>query len=114
MRTLYADALTRQGFQIRTAEDGMSALRALELFEPDVLVLDLRLPLADGFDVVRELRRDSARAHLPIIAVSGYDTGLAAARRDPAFFAALQKPFDPDELIDVVRRATSRSRPELL
>ena len=114
MRALYADALQRQGFQIRTAGDGLSALRALELFDPDVVVLDLRLPLADGFDVARELRRDASRAHLPIIAVSGYDSGVAAAKQDPAFFAALQKPFDPDALIDVVRRATTRPRPELL
>jgi DNA-binding response OmpR family regulator len=108
-RTLYATALRREGFQVRTAPDGMTALRILESFDPDVVVLDLGLPLADGFEVVDEMRAAQSRAHPPVIAVSGHERGLEQARRHPDFFAALQKPFDPDELIAVARRAVLRS-----
>jgi len=86
----------------------MAALRALEAFEPDVMILDLRLPLADGFEVLRELRGDPVRSRLPVIAVSAHESGLEQARHDPNFFAALQKPFDPGDLIGVTRRAAMR------
>ena len=108
-RALYAAALTREGFYVRTAPDGVAALRTLEAFDPDVVILDLRLPLADGFEVLQELRCDASRARVPVIAVSGYEPGLEQARRDPGFFAALQKPFDPDDLIGVTRRAALRA-----
>ena len=107
-RALYASALAREGFQVRTAPDGMAALRILESFDPDVVILDLGLPLADGFEIVHEMRGDHGRAHLPVIAVSGHDGGLELARRNPDFFATLRKPFDPDDLIGVARRAAQR------
>lgn len=104
---MYATALRLEGFQVRTASDGLSALRMLEAFEPDVVILDLKLPMASGFEVLHELR--SSRRALPVIAVSGHEEGLTLARQNPDFFAALRKPFDPDDLIGVTRRAASSS-----
>ena len=103
--TMYATALRMEGFQVRTAADGLVALQMLEVFDPDVVILDLRLPIASGFEVLHELRASRARGTLPVIAVSGHERGLAQARRNPDFYAALQKPFDPNDLIGVTRRA---------
>jgi len=103
--TMYAMALRMEGFQVRTAADGLVALQTLEVFDPDVVILDLRLPIASGFEVLHELRASRARGTLPVIAVSGHERGLAQARRNPDFYAALQKPFDPNDLIGVTRRA---------
>ena len=103
--TMYATALRMEGFQVRTAADGLVALQMLEVFDPDVVILDLRLPIASGFEVLHELRASRARGTLPVIAVSGHERGLARARRNPDFYAALQKPFDPNDLIGVTRRA---------
>jgi DNA-binding response OmpR family regulator len=100
---MYATALRMEGFHIRTARDGVTALRILESFEPDVVILDLKLPLASGFEVLHDLRATSLR--MPVIAVSGHETGIEQAKRDPGFFAALRKPFDPGDLIAVTRRA---------
>jgi DNA-binding response OmpR family regulator len=101
--TMYASALRMEGFQVRTAPDGLTALRVAESFAPDVVILDLRLPMASGFDVLHDLRATSLR--MPVIAVSGHDPGIEAAQRDPGFFAALRKPFDPTELVAMTRRA---------
>jgi DNA-binding response OmpR family regulator len=100
---LYASALRMEGFQVRTAADGVAALRMLETFDPDVVILDLKLPMASGFEVLQELR--SMHLMQPVIAVSGHEPGLNIARNNPDFFAALQKPFDPDDLIGITRRA---------
>ena len=102
---MYATALRMEGFVVRTAADGLAALRMLEAFDPDVVILDLKLPLASGFEVLHELRASRARLSLPVIAVSGHERGLELARSNPEFYAALQKPFDPDDLIGVTRRA---------
>jgi two-component system OmpR family response regulator len=100
---MYATALRMDGFQVRTALDGVTALRMLESFDPDVVILDLKLPMATGFEVLHELR--ATRLTMPVIAVSGHEPGLEQAKRNPEFFAALRKPFDPDDLIGVTRRA---------
>lgn len=102
---LYATALRMDGFLVRTASDGLAALQTLEVFDPDVVILDLKLPIASGFEVLHELRASRARVTLPVIAVSGHERGLELARRNPEFYAALQKPFDPNDLIGVTRRA---------
>ena len=103
--TMYATALRMEGFVVRTAPDGLVALQTLEVFDPDVVILDLKLPVASGFEVLHELRASRDRGRLPVIAVSGHERGLAQARRNPEFYAALQKPFDPNDLIGVTRRA---------
>lgn len=101
--TLYASALRLAGFDVRTATDGVLALRIVESFEPDVVILDLRLPMASGFEVVRDIRATQFR--MPVIAVSGHESGLEMAKQDPDFFAALQKPLDPMDLVAQARRA---------
>jgi DNA-binding response OmpR family regulator len=105
--TMYADALRMEGFVVRTAPDGLAALRMLESFDPHVVILDLKLPIASGFEVLHELRASHARMALPVIAVSGHERGLEQARRNPEFYAALLKPFDPNDLIGVTRRAVN-------
>jgi DNA-binding response OmpR family regulator len=103
--SMYATVLRMEGFVVRTAFDGLAALRLLEAFDPDVVILDLKLPMASGFEVLHELRVSRSRTTLPVIAVSGHERGVEQARRNPEFFAALQKPFDPNDLIGVTRRA---------
>ena len=100
---MYATALRMDGFHVRTAPDGVAALRILESFDPDVVILDLTLPMASGFEVLHDLR--ATRLRMPVIAVSGHEPGLEQAKRDPGFFAALRKPFDPGDLIAITRRA---------
>ena len=104
---MYAAALRMEGFDVRTACDGVAALSAMEAFDAQVVILDLKLPVASGFEILDELR--SMQCRQPVIAMSGYEPGLSQARRNPEFFAALRKPLDPDDLIGVTRRAVFAS-----
>jgi CheY-like chemotaxis protein len=104
-RNLFAQALTVAGYRVRTAADGLSALRVLEVFTPDVIVVDLRLPVADGSHVVEGARRRPSTSRIPIIAISGFDEELDVARADPEVLAVIRKPFTPDELVRAVTRA---------
>jgi two-component system alkaline phosphatase synthesis response regulator PhoP len=104
-REIFATALRMTGYHVRTAADGLAGLRILEAFEPDVVVVDLALPIASGFDVLNEMRSTQRMHHTPVIAISGNEGGLREARANPEFFAILEKPFDPQNLVRMVDRA---------
>jgi DNA-binding NtrC family response regulator len=102
-RELFVYALELAGWHVRSAGDGLSGLRILDVFNPDVIVLDMRLPAADGICVLDHLTARSVR--IPVIAISGYDDAIDAARRHPQVLAMIRKPFYPDELVRTVARA---------
>jgi CheY-like chemotaxis protein len=104
-RELFANTLRLSGYQVREAEDGLSALRVLDAFDPSVIVLDLGLPIASGFEVLHELRAAARTRLVPVIAISGLDRGVELARANPEFFATLAKPFEPEALVRTVARA---------
>ena len=106
LRDLIARSLRMRGFHVREAGDGLAGLRLLEAYEPDVLILDLGLPIATGFDVMSELRAAVQPRVTPVIAISGYEEQLAKARERSDFVAVLSKPFDPEELIRKVQRVS--------
>lgn len=96
--------LERDGYAVRVAADGETALAAIAADVPDVVLLDVNLPELSGFDVCRRLRRDVATRLLPIIIVTGGD---AAADRVEGLDAGaddfLTKPVETAELLARVR-----------
>lgn len=107
---LVAYHLTKEGYRVRTAEDGPAALEAVAHDCPDIIVLDLMLPGLSGFDVLAELRRSAQMSDVPVIV-------LTARREEADRIRGLElgaddyltKPFTPRELVlrvgAVLRRA---------
>jgi len=102
-RELFAHALETAGWTVRSAGDGLSGLRMLDVFNPDVIVLDMRLPAASGLQVLDTLR--DRNRNTPVIAISGYDDSLDVARAHEAVLATIRKPFETGELVRTVSRA---------
>jgi two-component system alkaline phosphatase synthesis response regulator PhoP len=110
---LVRDYLEHAGFAVITAGDGGSGLTLARVRKPDAVVLDLGLPVVDGLDVVRSLRRDSM---VPIVILTARGdetdrvTGLELGADD-----YVVKPFSPKELVArvraVLRRSENASRP---
>jgi two-component system CheB/CheR fusion protein len=94
------------GHQVETALDGPSALKAADRFTPDVVVLDIGLPVMDGYEVASQLRACGSRASKAgIIAVTGY--GLPSDRERAAqagFDAHRVKPIDFAVLAHAIAR----------
>jgi signal transduction histidine kinase/ActR/RegA family two-component response regulator len=92
--------LELEGHSVRTAADGAKALEVAEVFAPEVVVLDIGLPVLDGYEVARRLRKTPALQHVLLIALTGYgqkDDRLAA---DAAGFDHhFVKPIDPELLL---------------
>jgi DNA-binding response OmpR family regulator len=100
IRELVALRLTRAGYRVETASDGLEAFaRAVEL-DPSLVVLDVSMPGQDGLETSRRLRADSRTSHVPIVF-------LTARTRDEDVLAGyarggdgyVTKPFEPHELI---------------
>lgn len=67
---IYRDGLSRQGFEVKTAADGLSALQALRASRPDVVVLDLMMPRFSGVEVLKFIRGEKTLETLPVIVLS--------------------------------------------
>ena len=91
--------LSLLGSEVRTAVDGVEALRVADEFRPDAVLLDLGLPRMNGYDVAREIRRQPWSGGVALIATTGWgqesDRRLA---REAGFDHHLVKPIDPDVL----------------
>jgi two-component system, cell cycle response regulator DivK len=73
--TLYRNMLRAAGFSVEGATDGAKGLAAVSTFRPDVVLLDLVLPVLDGITLLRTLRADPESAALPVIVFSNSYTG---------------------------------------
>ena len=97
---LFTQLLSKHGYHVEAAYDGPSALTAVKEQQPDVVLLDVVLPLIDGFEVCRTLKRDPATRLLPIVLVTGLTElsqrveGLKAGADD-----FLTKPVEVNELL---------------
>lgn len=68
---LIRDALTPQGFEVLAAENGVECLVAVDAQRPDLVILDVHMPVLNGLDALRLLRQRLADQHLPVIVLSG-------------------------------------------
>ena len=99
-----ADVLGELGYEVQVAHDGPKALASAERFDPDVVVLDLGLPVMDGFEVARRLRAATSGKRKPrLVALSGYGQDVDKANsRAAGFDVHLVKPVDVAELQDAL------------
>ena len=104
VRSVLAEALSLEGFDVRSAADGRDALAVLGRWHPDVILTDLSMPRMDGWTFREELRRRTDIADIPVIVLSAalWDRDRLAALDAVEF---MPKPCDLDALVDAVRRA---------
>jgi DNA-binding response OmpR family regulator len=102
---LVADILGLEGFEARIAS-GETALDTALNFEPDVVLLDLMMPVVDGFEVARRLNNRSETKNLPIVVMTAmHDASSRAQEIGTEHF--LSKPFDIGELIETIEQASA-------
>jgi len=101
-------ALERNGFEVLTAEDGMSGIELARTSQPDLIILDLMLPGVNGFQVCRLLKFDNQYSHIPIIILSAKDTEKDKAIGEQCGSDLyMTKPVKMDELINHINSLTS-------
>jgi len=102
--TLIGDALARFGFEVRTAPDGLVALQLAIAFEPHVAIIDIGLPVLDGYELASRIRTELGNAAPRMIALTGYGQQNDRMRSIRAGFEQhLVKPVELSELIASVQ-----------
>ncbi|MDZ7857210.1 MAG: hypothetical protein RL260_1414 [Pseudomonadota bacterium] len=98
------DLLVRQGFRVRTAENGDEALRRIAEEKPDLILMDVVMPGQNGFQLTRTITRDPRYADVPVIMCTSKSQetdkvwGMRQGARD-----YVVKPVNPDELVQKIR-----------
>jgi CheY-like chemotaxis protein len=100
LREMMAHLLTLEGFEAATAANGREALDYLQTSRPEVILLDLMMPVMDGWEFRRQQQADPNLAPVPVIVLSALDQARASNVDAAAF---LKKPLDFDHLLDLVR-----------
>ena len=98
--------LKRNGHEIRVAEDGQQALAMVKSENPDLILLDVMLPVMGGFQVLQELQKDKTTNKIPVIMLSakGQQHDIAAGI-EKGVFDYVTKPFNIPDLTDRINKA---------
>jgi CheY-like chemotaxis protein len=108
-RELYAEYLLYSGLRVAHAVDGEHALLKVMRLLPDLVVMDLALPILDGWEATRLVKQHPKTCHIPVIAITGHtlEANLKRAEEMGAD-AVLMKPCAPDALLKVIRQLLDR------
>ncbi len=101
--------LSAHGFSVQLASDGPSGLLAAQQYQPDVILLDLRMPDMDGFEVLRRLRSASETSSIPVIILTAnIQDSVKQQARSAGATRFLTKPFESKDIINAILAATSK------
>src|SRR6185369_6584720 len=110
-REMYAEYLQTRGFHVIPCSDSQASIDVARQSEPDIILLELRMFGMNGIQVLRELRKDPALEHVPVVALTASVMTRERAAADAAGFTALlPKPFFPDDLATAITRIVDASR----
>ncbi len=111
LRQMYAEHLTLSGFDVIEAGNGADAITHTTAQSPDVVLMDLSLPVMDGWEATRRLKNDTRTSHIPVVALTAHDGSGELERATRAgcdWF--VPKPCPPDALIAEIRRVLGTPR----
>ena len=103
-REMYSEYLRLSGFEVVEASNGLEALQRAALDAPDIILMDLSLPVMDGWEFRRRQVEDPSIAGVPVVVLSALDQARGFDLVGTAF---LKKPLDFDRLLELVRRFCS-------
>jgi CheY-like chemotaxis protein len=104
-RIIYSTVLRHLGYAVLEAQDGLQAVALARSEHPDLILMDISIPVMDGWEATRVLRRDPATSSIPIVALTAHamdDDRERAA--EIGFTSYLAKPVEPRAVVAEVRR----------
>ena len=111
IREMWRVWLTCWGFAVEEAANGAEAVQKARANPPDLVLMDLWMPVLDGLEATRELKGNPETAGAPILALTAQRSSPSAAQaRQAGCDLFLQKPLNPDELLERIRESFARAR----
>ena len=110
-REMYAEFLAYQGFRVIQAANGVEALDQAFSNRPDIIIMDLSLPVMDGWEATRRLKADRRTNDIPVVALTGHAMqGHSKGAIEAGCDSFVAKPCLPDQLVAEIRRMLSTAR----
>jgi CheY-like chemotaxis protein len=104
-REMYSEYLQFSGFDVVEAANGMEALQSAIDRSPDIILMDLSLPVMDGWEATRRLKADERTASIPVVALTGHAlAGISEGAKKAGCDAFVTKPCLPEDLVKEIRR----------
>ena len=111
-RAMYAEFLRYSGFDVTEASDGAEAIEKATALRPDVVIMDLSLPIVDGWEATRRLKAEPSTRDIPIVALTGHALeGHSQGAREAGCNRFLAKPCLPETLLETLRELLSGGAP---
>jgi two-component system cell cycle response regulator DivK len=99
-RMMYAEYLAYSGYRVEQAANGKEAVELAKRLKPNLVVMDLSLPVMDGWEATRQLKADEGTRHIPVIALTGHAlAGHSRGAAEAGCDAFLAKPCLPEKLL---------------
>ena len=104
-REMYTEYLEFSGFDVVEAGNGQEALQRAVDATPDIILMDLSLPVMDGWEATRRLKADSRTASIPVVALTGHAlAGISEGAKKAGCDAFVTKPCLPEDLVREIRK----------
>lgn len=109
---IFTALLEKRGYRVSVACNGQEGIQVAKARQPDVIIMDVVMPLVNGFQATRELTRNAETAHIPIVVCSSKsaETDRLWAMRQGAK-AYLVKPVEPKRLLNTIEQFINRKNP---
>ena len=109
-REMYSEYLEFSGFDVIQAVNGMEALQRAIDAAPDIILMDLSLPVMDGWEATRRLKEDARTNSIPVVALTGHAlAGISEGAMKAGCDAFVTKPCLPEDLVKEIRRVLERA-----
>ncbi|MBW4429774.1 MAG: response regulator [Nostoc desertorum CM1-VF14] len=92
-----------EGYEVETVDSGAAALAFLESIRPALLLLDVMMPVMNGYEVVRRIKSNPLLESLPIVLITADEKAFFRQKLDVKVHGIIRKPADPDALIGYVQ-----------
>jgi two-component system, cell cycle response regulator DivK len=104
-REMYSEYLSFSGYEVIEAKNGSEAIDAAHARLPDIIIMDLSLPVMDGWEATRRLKADDRTRKIPVVALTGHAlAGHSKGAREAGCDSFLAKPCLPHQLVAEIRR----------
>src|SRR5438876_7128149 len=109
-REMYSEYLEFSGFDVIEAENGIEALQRAVDAAPDIILMDLSLPVMDGWEATRRLKADKRTASIPVVSLTGHAlAGISEGAKKAGCDAFVTKPCLPEDLVKEIRKILDAS-----